>query len=100
MAQIIIDNMDMPETCDTCLSGFVKTIGCTKRQFFDDRATKRHPECPLHYLAEHGDLIDRNSFFSSDMAYTAPELWNDGNYIVEKLYRARVIIPANKENNT
>lgn len=44
---VIIETMNIPKTCDDCLSGFVKTIGCTKREFFDERDTKRHPECPV-----------------------------------------------------
>lgn len=45
--KVIVEMDKVPTTCDECLSGFVKTIGCTKRQFFNERDTKRHPECPI-----------------------------------------------------
>lgn len=44
---VIIENMNVPKTCDDCLSGFRKTIGCNKAMFFKDRDVARHPDCPV-----------------------------------------------------
>ena len=64
MSVIYIKNMKMPQTCDECLSGFVKTIGCTKRTNFQDRDKMRHPECPLCEIGENRtnlEIIERNN---------------------------------------
>ena len=58
MAGVYIQNMKLPTVCDECESGFVHTIGCTKRMFFNDRSVARHPECPLQFVQDHGRLID------------------------------------------
>ena len=44
---VIIENMEIPKTCDDCLSGFRKTIGCKKAMFFNGRDVERHPDCPI-----------------------------------------------------
>lgn len=56
MSIIIIKDMDMPKTCDDCLSGFVQTIHCNKRQFFFDRDKMRHPDCPLHEFPDRPEI--------------------------------------------
>ena len=93
MANIYIYNMDVPEVCDQCLSGFVKTIGCKKRSNYDDRDKKRHPDCPMHSVPEHGKLIDYDAFVKS-LVYCPPELLSDGDYILEKLAMMPEVIPA------
>ena len=52
MNGVFIANMNVPKTCDDCLSGFVKTIGCTKRINFAQRDIARHPDCPMQYVAD------------------------------------------------
>jgi len=64
MAGVYFANMKLPAVCDECLSGFVQTIGCTKRLFFNDRNIARHPDCPLHFVPDHGRLIDADALAS------------------------------------
>lgn len=97
MAGVYIKNMKMPSTCDECLSGFVKTIGCTKRLGFFERDTQRHPECPLVEVEDHGNLIDRDDFLMRDLAYCPPELQSDGQYILVKLDKAKIVLEADTD---
>ena len=71
MADILIKNMEMPETCNKCFIDHrkceayqrqVERIANSKtEQIFDVFGEMRLKSCPLVSLPEHGDLKDANA---------------------------------------
>ena len=68
MSDILIKRMDMPKTCEDCtLESFCSLWIDARRMSAEphDRATIRHPDCPLLEIPPHGDLIDRDALPTS-----------------------------------
>jgi hypothetical protein len=63
MADILLRGMKMPSSCASCpFEVFGDCYGGKVKRIMDiedymDRG-ERHPDCPLHELPPHGDLID------------------------------------------
>lgn len=104
MPDILIRGMDMPKTCADCHDADLPTAiswlgakcplahGIIDPGVYDLRH-ERHPDCPIHELPPHGDLIDlfkllhpEGDPFNGPMAVTACT-------IIEQ----PTVIPANKE---
>ena len=69
MPDILIRGMEMPKSCADCHDADLPTaiawLGAKcpcaygmNKQGVHDLRNKRHPDCPLHELPPHGDLID------------------------------------------
>ena len=63
MADILIRGMDKPHNCFQCDLSYLRgeRLFChvTKDEVL---RSKIAPDCPIHELPEHGDLIDRDAF--------------------------------------
>lgn len=97
----ILIRMEMPKSCVDCHDADLPTAiawleakcpcayGMNKQGVHDLR-NKRHPDCPLHELPPHGDLISKQTVLAalySDYAYAAMD-------IIEK--EVPVVVPAEK----
>jgi len=85
MPDILIRRMEMPHNCFQCPLSVLKgeRLFCevTKEEVL---RAKLAPECPLHELPEHGDLIDRGALPQGRVE------WDD-------IFDAPVVISATKE---
>ena len=78
MPDILIRGMEMPKSCEDCHDADLPTAiawleakcpcayGMNKQGVYGLRH-KRHPDCPLVELPQHGDLIDRRELLSTVM---------------------------------
>ena len=57
MADILIKCMEMPKNCSRCQFCFGANNICPWTREYAT-STKRHPDCPLIEIPEHGRLID------------------------------------------
>lgn len=87
MPDILIRGMDKPFNCFACdlsrLSGERLFCCVTKDEVL---RYKIAPDCPLHELPEHGELIDRDALPQGRVE------WDD-------IDDAPVIVPSNKEES-
>ena len=110
MPDILIRGMKMPQSCVDCydadLSTAIALFGAKcpfAHGIIDpgvyDLCHERHPDCPLHELPPHGDLIDRNelnnSFELSDFDGEPQDNVYSAICIVNSM---PIIVPSNKEN--
>lgn len=102
MADILIRGMNKPHNCFRCVLSHLRgeRLFCyiTKDEVL---RSKIAPDCPLHELPEHGDLIDicnaENALFVAGNYHLNDyrQGWNDG--IKAVIENAPVIIPASEE---
>lgn len=100
MADILIRGMEMPKGCAECKLNSdticVLINGCI---YDESNGSNRRPDCPLHELPEHGDLIDRDAFRAENEYYLNREFINPKyeDTLEDLLKDAPVVIPSNKE---
>ncbi len=87
---MILLDIEMPKNCFTCpcrgFDGFTQMWLCNIKPIKAQR-DGRPEECPLIELAEHGDLIDRDSLQIDD-AWEVVE--------TNQIWDAPVVIPSNR----
>lgn len=103
MPDILIRGWDVPQGCDSCqLNKGGRGCPITGTQYegdtwvmmdFDEHA-ERLPDCPLHELPDHGDLIDRDTAIEESKKPTIFDLTD----VPDFLHEQSIIIPSNKEN--
>ena len=99
MTDILI-RMEMPFNCWKC--PFVNSLPCPCSGYSEmlNYTTKRHPNCPLHELPAHGDLIDKQETFKA----LSEKFKNSDGFVswtdaIDIVLRAQEIVPSNKEEN-
>ena len=108
MADILI-RMEMPKTCADCHDADLPTAiawlgakcpwahGIIDPGVYDLRH-ERHPDCPLHELPEHGDLIDRDELNKCRKEFCHGKNGWEYDYVEDRdIDASAVIIPSNKE---
>lgn len=103
MADILIKGMEMPKSCDVCpfvhenddlMSDDYRFLDCGfpgMGMFVTDYIACRHPDCQLHELPPHGQLID------ADKLEKAEEWRKHGIINQETVNAAPTIIPESEE---
>lgn len=115
MPDILILGMEMPQNCVDCydadLSTAIALFGAKcpfARGIIDpgvyDLCHERHPDCPLHELPPHGDLVDatqyRDEFMDGvyNMCADDPDN-NRANVIIDLYDCAPVVVPAERSES-
>lgn len=97
MTDILIRGMEMPKSCGFCeLRYFDGDSDCCP--FVGDACEygTRPPDCPIHELQPHGDLIDRDEIKTNMIDEV---LGKTVSYVnMEQIKNAPVIVPSNKED--
>ena len=108
---VYIKGMEMPENCFHCRFSRWDVEGgfCDLLNKDADMRFKRHDDCPLIEVPDHGDLIDMDDF-SHAMYHEAFEVdsdmqkWESGCWIRYKMFEklrdsAPVVIPAERRED-
>lgn len=99
MPDILIRGMEMPKYgCAGCYFKTGKYCGIiSKNENVEEYSLRaeRHPDCPIHELPQHGDLISRDAVLNKIEAYVCGS--QDSEFIKNEIIKAMpVIIPAEK----
>lgn len=105
MPDILIRGMEMPRCCAECDFADFQDIDfeifyyCnrTEKIIEEDEAHKIHPDCPIHELPSHGDLISRDAVLNKIDAYVCGS--QDSEFIKNEIIKAMpVIVPAERRD--
>lgn len=105
MPDILIRGVALPKYgCAGCYFKTGKYCGIiSKNENVEEYSLRaeRHPDCPIHELPPHGDLIDRDAFRAENEYYLNREFINPKyeDTLDDLLKNAPVVIPAEKGAN-
>ena len=93
---ILIRNIDVPESCETCVCRTTEAfggLGCRVTGYIIIETQSRPEWCPIVFLPVHGDLIDRSAlpWERQGKMLTDPDKWG---LEVQDIESAPIVIPA------
>ena len=103
MSGIYIKGLRMPSGCRHCLCNNDSLCMLNPESGYDEtNGSERRLDCPLIYIEDHGDLIDRNKLLDPVGSY-CPVMWTYEYGMVvcfENIKNAPVVIWEDKEDHS
>lgn len=98
---VLINGAKPPSGCGWCYfnedSKCALIVGC---DFDDTNGTQRRKDCPIIELPDHGDLMDKDTFYIDLMDRGVDHVQTDDyTEICQAVYNAPVVIPAERSED-
>ena len=96
MKGVYIKGMEMPKNCSSEYCPIISRVCTLYSESSEFLFERRHPDCPLVEVPDHGDLIDRDEVMKKLMKKHSSWFY-EGDEVCESIKAAPAVIPGDTE---